>query len=297
MSIKPQKQSTKPQVRELLPGYAVENGPAVPERMAVFLWGPAGDGKTTWAATMPGKKLWLSFGDNEHVPVANRKDVDVVRLYDMGYADVFKHGVGDNPFGLGSYLAEHDDVTSVIVDSATALVYKGLEKAIADGVGRSRIFTPTMQEPGRSAYGGRNANAIAVMSSLLKVTARYNVHILFTGHEDDPTTDQDGTVLYIAASLGGKIINQVTWRLSEIWNLRQDHESSAKNRFVTVRAYGKRKPLKTRMFDQKTDAVFTLNYDPDKADDAAGQMTIAGFYDQWLAADKWRIPTPKGKAK
>lgn len=290
------KKPTSPTV-ELIPGYAIEHGPAVPERLAVFLWGPAGDGKTTWAATMPGKKLWLSFGDNEHVPVSHRKDVHVVRLHDMDHNDLFKHGVGNNPFGLDHYLRDNTDVSSLIVDSSTAIVYKGLEKAVADGVGRSRTFNPSMQEPGRSAWGGRNQNTIQVMSSLLRVTAQHGVHILFTGHEEDPTTDQDGTILYIAASLGGKIMSQVTWRLSEIWNLRQDHESSAKNRILTVRAYGKRKPLKTRMFDQKTDASFILKYDPDKPDDAAGQHTIAGFYDQWLDGAKGRIPTPGSKAK
>ena len=44
-------------------------------RMTILLWGPAGDGKTTWAATAPGRKFWLSFGDNEHQTVLDRKDV------------------------------------------------------------------------------------------------------------------------------------------------------------------------------------------------------------------------------
>ena len=56
----------------------IKKGAETPSRMATVIWGPATCGKTTFAATAPGEKLWFSFGDNEHVSVAQRKDVHVV---------------------------------------------------------------------------------------------------------------------------------------------------------------------------------------------------------------------------
>src|SRR5215831_11831421 len=75
-------------------------GKTAPMRMALLLWGPAACGKTTWSATAPGKKLWLSLGDQEHVSVAHRKDVVVADLSGISFHELFKHGQNDNPFGL-----------------------------------------------------------------------------------------------------------------------------------------------------------------------------------------------------
>lgn len=293
-------QMKKPNVKKTvalpdLGKYPVQHGPETPSRMAIILWGPPGDGKTTWAATAPGVKLWLSFGDNEHLPVSDREDVHVVNLAGLGFEDLFKETAGDNPFNLDRYLAENEVIETVVIDSLTAIEYKGLQRAVANKVGASNRFTPTMEAPGMSAYGGRNANVIEAMSGLLKVTAKHNVHVIFTAHEADPTLDKEGNIQYIAIALGGKIVNNMSWRLSEVWHFMQQR-SGNRDRQLTVRAYGQRKPMKTRMFDQKGDAQFVIQYDPDKPDDAPGQHTIAGFYRQWIDNGKRRIPPPK-KAK
>ena len=93
----------------------------VSRRMTILMWGPAGSGKTTWAATAPGKKLWLSFGDNEHQAVMERKDVAVMPLYKHSYDEVIKHGRSDNPFNLDHILHEDKDIETVVCDSVTAL--------------------------------------------------------------------------------------------------------------------------------------------------------------------------------
>src|SRR4029078_11220812 len=80
--------------------FPAKTGPDENVRMVMLLWGQAGVGKTTWAATAPGNKLWLSFGDNEHVPVSSRKDVWRVELFGLSPDEIFKHGVGSNPFGI-----------------------------------------------------------------------------------------------------------------------------------------------------------------------------------------------------
>jgi hypothetical protein len=267
-------------------------------RLSMILWGLANVGKTTWAATAPGEKLWLSFGDSEHASVAHRKDVHVMDMSAVRHEDVFRHGVGQSPFGLDRYLAENKNIECLVVDSMTAIQQLALEKAVADGVGKSSKFSPTMQVPGRPAFGGRNQNLISIMKALLQLTARHGVHIIFTAHENDPITESDGAgsdlIKEIRMSLGGQLINNVSSQTSEIWNLRQE-PGGKRNRIVTTRISGFRRPMKTRLFDQKGEATFILQYDPDKGDGEAGQMTIAGFYDRWVRGGMKRIRVPSNR--
>lgn len=279
-------------IQKTLAGLLVEKGDTAVSRMAILLWGPATVGKTTWAATAPGGKLWLSFGDNEHTTVMHRDDVEFINLSNMKYDDLFKHAQSDNPFGLDKYLEDNTDVCSVVVDSVTAIEYKALQKAVGDGVGKGRDFTPTMEVPGLSAYGGRNAIVIQTITGLLRVTAKHNVHIIFTAHEADPvmSLSDKGTIDYYAIMLGGKLINNVTWRLSEIWFMFQETTGN-RERGIAIRGnHRKRKPMKTRMFALQGSPEFYVDYDPDKPD--KGQMTIASFYDQWVEGGMRKIPVP-----
>jgi AAA domain len=260
----------------------------VPSRMAVLIWGPAGSGKTTLAATAPGKKLWLSLGDQEHVSIMHRTDVIVMGLYKYGYQDILKYGQNDNPFGLDQILADNEDIETVVFDSVTALTDAALRKAVDMKLGASRTFSPSMEHPGMSAYGGRNAIVLEVLSGLLRVTAKHGVHVIFTAHEADPEKDAEGVVQYITIMLGGKLVNNVTWRLSEIWYLSED----AKGRQLAVRPARKHRPMKTRMFTGKGEPEFILSYDSDKPD--KGQMTIAAFYEQWLKT-KGKLAIPKSR--
>lgn len=277
-------------------GINVTKGPELQTRMAVLLWGAATCGKSTFAATAPGDKLWLSFGDNEHVSVAGRDDVYVADISNMRYDDLFKHAQSDNPFGLDQYLSEHTNVATVVVDSTTAIEYKALQKAVGTGVGASRSFTPTMETPGLSAYGGRNAILLEVITGLLRVTAKHGVHIIFTAHEADPVLvqGQSDTIDYIAVQLGGKLVNGVTWRLSEIWFMSQE-TTGDRVRKLAVRPTRKRRPMKSRMFAQNGSPEFTIRYDNEKPDE--GQMTIAGFYNAWVDAGYNKIPVPEDAPK
>lgn len=279
-------------------GINVTKGPELQTRMAVLLWGAATCGKTTFAATAPGDKLWISFGDNEHVSVANRDDVFVANVADMRWDDLFKHAQSDNPFGLDQYLVEHQNIETVVVDSITAIEYKALQKAVANKVGAGRDFTPTMETPGLSAYGGRNAILLEVMTGLLRVTAKHGVHVIFTAHEAEPTMikqpGQGEVIDFISVQLGGKLVNNVTWRLSEIWFMSQE-TTGDRVRKLAVRPTRRRKPMKSRMFDQKGDPEFTIEYDADKPD--KGQMTISKFYDAWVDSGYGKIPVPKSERK
>lgn len=257
-----------------------------PLRMALLLWGDAGVGKTTWAATAPGGKLWLSFGDQEHVPVAKRKDVTVANFSGTNYEEIFKHAQNDNPFGLDQILRDNEDIHTVVCDSVTALSEGALHKAVSMRLGAGKGFTPTMEHPGLSAYGGRNAIVLEVLRGLLRVTAKHGVHLILTAHEADPEKDQlTGENLFYTIMLGGKLVKNNTHRLSEIWYMSLDGD----RRSVAVRPTRKRRPMKTRMFSSRGPAEFQLDYDAEKPD--AGQMTIASFVDQWSSSNG-KIMTP-----
>jgi AAA domain len=275
--------------------FPIKRGIDANVRLSMLLWGGVGSGKTTWAATAPGDKLWLSFGDSEHVSVSGRGDVYVMDLSSVSPDEVFKHGIGASPFGLDKQLYERKNIKTVVCDSLTAIQYLGLQKAVSDGIGAGKGFTPTMQAPGRSAFGGRNQNLLGVMKSLLSVTGKHKVNIIFTAHENDPVTRLDArgveSIEYIGMSLGGQLVNNVSAQISEIWNLRQE-PGGKRNRIVTTRVSGMRKPMKTRMFSQKGESSFILNYDPDKHNGDPGQTTIASFWEQWQKNGMRRILVP-----
>jgi hypothetical protein len=279
----------------MLSGMPVTNGSEVPARMAIMLWGDAGCGKTTFAATAPGDKLWLSFGDQEHVSVMRRKDVHVLKVYEMGLDELFNAAQNDNPFGLDAYLADHANIETVVCDSLTALAYRGLQKAVKRKIGGSNSFTPTMEMPGISAYGGRNAIALEVLTGLLKVTAKHNVHLIATAHESDPKTRNENNrevIDYIGVMLGGQLVSNVTYRLSEIWYMSQS-TTGEKHRRLMIRPTRLRRPAKTRMFTAKDEAEFNVHYDADRPDDAKGQMTIAKWFNAWIEAGGDKLPLPK----
>ena len=272
--------------------YPIRKGIDITPRLSMVLWGLYGAGKSTFAATAPGNKLWLSFGSEEHVDVAKRKekDVEVIEMFHRGRDEIFRDGIGPNPYGLAGRLKDFD---TLVVDSLSHIAQTGLEKAVADGIGKSNRFSPTMAEPGRSAFGGRNQHLLMLMKSLMQLTLKHNMHIIFTAHEDDPATKPDGTIEVIRIQLGGKLINLVSSSLSEVWNIRQE-PGGKRNRIITTRPSGFRRPMKTRMFDQRGEAAFVLEYDANKPDSAPGQMTIASFYEQWIRT-KSRIPVPNNR--
>lgn len=287
------KMTTKPSLK--LGSIEVTSGSETPTRMALLIWGLATCGKTTLSATAPGDKLWLSLGDGEHVSVMNRSDVHVAKLYDLSLEEFFRHGQTDNPFGLDKLLGENENIGTVVFDSATALSYRALQRAVEKGIGASKGFTPSMETPGISAYGGRNAITLEVLTGLLRVTAKHNVHCIITAHEADAVMRKDErgneVIDYIAVMLGGQLVNNVTMRLSEIWHLRQ-LDGGEQKRILTVRKTGNRKPMKTRMFRVDQEPQFELVYDSDKPDSAPGQMTLAEWTNQWLDNGGAKLPIP-----
>lgn len=220
----------------------------------------------------------------------------VADLSGLNVDDLFMQAQGDNPFGLDQALSENQEIETVVVDSVTAISFRALQKAVKDRVGAGRGFVPSIMAPGISAYGGRNGLTLDVLTGLLRVTSKHGVHVIFTAHEADPEKDEQGVVMLITIMLGGQIVNNVTWRLSEIWHLEQSLLGT-KERRLSIRSTEKRKPMKTRMFSDMGEAKFVLAYDANKPD--KGQMTIAGWHEAWIKGgfEKLKVPQQKEKAK
>lgn len=266
----------------------VTTGTDTPTRMALLLWGPPNAGKSVFAATAPGKKLWISIGDQEHVTVMHRPDVLVANLAALEIHQLFNQIQNDDPLGIDALLNEHTDISTVVIDSITALTFRALQKAVRDKVGAGRGFVPTMATPGISAYGARNGIVLETLTGFLRVTDKHGAHCIMTAHEADPVMIKDGSseiIDYISVMLGGQIVNNVNWRLSEIWHINEVRGA----RFLSVRPNFKRKPMKTRMFD--SGKSFKLMYDPDKPDDKQAH-TIAKWYNAWADSGGQRQPLP-----
>ena len=288
-----------PKAQEMLGPLPVVEGDTAIDRIAIFIWGQSGVGKTTFAATAPGVKLWLSFGDQEHVSVSHRDDVKVVQAYSLDNDALFNQIQNMNPFNLDSYLAEHTEIETVVCDSLTAIAYRALQKAVDKGIGKGSDFRPTMEFPGESAYGGRNGICIAVLQGLLRITAKHGVHLIVTAHEADPKTkNEKGNEIidYVSVMLGGQIVSNVAHRLSEIWYMSES-ELSDRRKMIAIRPTRRRKPMKTRMFVTTEAPDFELVYDPTRPDEEQKNMTIAGWYEAWRDSGGKKQPLPELKEK
>ncbi|MCI0557501.1 MAG: ATP-binding protein [Nitrososphaera sp.] len=230
-------------------------------RLALLLWGASGSGKTTLSCTAPGKKLLVNLDPDGPTSIKYRGDVDVLDLSGLPTDEVLTQLKSEaNPLGLDALLKQNL-YQSIILDSATSLAQRGLESAIRQGIGKSPRFAPTLEFPGLSAYGGRNAIVLTCIKGLLRVTGRNSVHCIIIAHEDDPTTNDEGIVQYFSIMLGGKLVNAFSVQLGEIWWLRQDDKTNEQN--VAIRACRMRKPMKTRMFRTDGEPEFKLSYDPE----------------------------------
>ena len=168
----------------------------------------------------------------------------------------------------GDQFLENNDFSTVILDSVTNLSQRCLEQSVDEKIGRSPKFTPTMEFPGLSAYGGRNAKLLVCIKGLLRVTGKHNKHCIFIAHEDDPERDDEGNVLYISIMLGGKLVNHFSLQISEIWWL----QDTGKERRIAFRVCRNRKPMKTRIFLQDKQPEFIAKFKPGGAYDEIAEI-------------------------
>lgn len=248
-------------------------------RVSMLLWGTAGCGKTHLANTAPGKRLFLNF-DPDGTASLPLDESTLLLDYSMEPDSIVSQVQSSmNPFGLDTALKEHPDIQTVIVDSVTAFT----SKAVAHSIGHQGAPGSKFENPGPAGYGFRNRHALGLAKSLLLVTARHNKHIIFICHEDVPTTNAEGAVLYITLLLGGSLREEVPLHISEVWHM-QDKLTS---RVVQIRSSGQFKPMKSRMFDASAVTEFEVST---KANPS--KQTLATLFDRWREANFDKIKPP-----
>lgn len=244
-------------------------------RMCMCVWGPAGTGKTTLAATMPGRKAFISFDPDGTASIMGYDNVTVFDL--SGTADSYVARFKDNdPLGIERTL-EHFD--SYIIDSGTTVVERCLGRGISETKGA------TLERPSPGAYGARKNLFVNFIRNIINITGKHDKHLLITAHE---TVIEQDDVSKITMSLGGSLPNDVALRINEVWNMFEN--SSGKQ--IMVRASRGRAPVKTRMFDVVNIKEFTWRFNPNEPE-APDNIRIDRLFEQWKAGGFKKLALPK----
>lgn len=230
-------------------------------RLSGIIWGDAKTGKTTWAMSLPGRKLLINFDPDGFISVAHRDDFDVFDLSVLPAGEAIEMSKK-----IGTYILDNaDKYESVIVDSLTTLTSLALEDAVMRGIGKSAKFTPTLEVPGLQAYGARTTNVQNVIERIMRASGQKNLHCFFIAHKDDPEFDEDGkNIVQQTIMLSAKIRNNAALRVSEIYYIGL---ASGNRRTVYIAPFGHLTPMGSRMFDTAKVSKYILNYDPTKPDD------------------------------
>lgn len=278
-----------------LGNYTIKPAEEAPTRLAMLLWGIAGCGKTTLAATAPGKKLWILFDDQGLASVQGLRATapetsalsNEILVLDLSHernniVDKFKR---DDGLGLDKILADDEiGIDTVVVDSVTRISQMGLEHSVASGIHKGALLERV--SPG--AYGGRNALLLRMFVDIMNVTGKHNKNVIFISHEGAPSTNDDGAVLAITMALGGQLPQLTTQKLGEVWYMSDNN----KERKIHLRPFRVYKPMKSRMFNLSADkpSEFVWKYDIDNPDP---NYEIATWYNQWKDGGGKKLAVPK----
>lgn len=258
-------------------------------RFTALIWGSSGTGKTVLAATAPGRKLWLLYDPEGDSSIAYRDDVEILNLADQpdNFVEKFK---SEDPLGLDKILAEHPEIETVVFDSLTTYGEHAMAHAVVKARGTPKGKSSTLEDPGFAGYGNKNTWTRLLVKNLLTVTAKHKRNMIFIAHEDKPTTNDQGQVLFISIMLGSSLNEQVPVSISEIWNV----SDTGKERRIAIRPCRMRKPMRTRMFTVQQGPEFKWTYNAEKPDDDPGNvgMRISDWYAAWQDNDYGKIDLP-----
>lgn len=231
-------------------GVTIQKASAALTRWNGLFWGDAGAGKTTLAATLPGRKLWYQFDPDGAASIAHVPDIDVADFSGSSPSITAQFKSETNPLGIKDVMDSYD---SFIFDSITNITDKTLMQGI------NTLNGATVERPSPGAFGTRNALAIRLIKNVTAVTAKAKKHLCFIAHEGAPTTDEKtGAILHISLALGGQLPSNIGIDFSEMWAIYQVDNSS--ERRIAVRPSRRRKPMKTRMFEQLKEPEFTWGF-------------------------------------
>lgn len=243
----------------------------------MLLWGSAGCGKTHFANTAPGKRLWINF-DPDGTASLPPSDDTLLLDYANEPDRVVEEVKSINPFDLDGAFKAHPEIETVVVDSVTAFS----SRSVAYSVGRAP--GAAFENPGIAGYGFRNRFTLALAKSVLLATGKHNKHVIFICHEDVPSKNKDGDVINITILLGGSLVEEVPLQISEVWHMKDFGDE----RRITVRNAGLMKPMKTRMFDTNTGIGFAAS---NKVNPSKVQLST--IFNEWRDKGYQKISLPK----
>lgn len=239
---------------ELLKSLGIKELQTIERNLNMILWGEAGVGKTTLAATSRGNKLWLLFDKGGSDSIAGLKQncnnpksalnneiyvIDASKMNPKEYIPRFKTY---DPFSIERVVSnEQLNIRTIVVDSLTILSDDILAYyAQYGGYKGASVLKPTME-----VYGARLATVKTFINDVMTIAAKHNKDVIFIAHEHDKVNDE-GSILETTLSLGGNLSNSIVPRLGEVWNVSIDRNGKRK---ISLYPVGRKKLIKSRMFD------------------------------------------------
>jgi hypothetical protein len=249
-------------------------------RMFLLIWADSGAGKTTLAATAPGVKCIVQFDPGGHLSLANRSDYYVLDVSGSSAATSMAEFNSADPFGIKAFIQEHPEVETIVVDSVTTLAFQALQYGV------TRVPNSSIEVPGRHGYGTRNNIMRRCIQSIMQIAGGLNKNLIVIAHEGAP--DEDSKT--ITMSLSQALANDVSLRFNEVWHM----QDMGNKRHIHIRAHGRYKPMKSRMFLSNGATSFVWEFD---ADTLQGDG-IAEWMTKWQANGGRKISLPtEGGAK
>lgn len=274
-----------------LGGLPISSPTKVIKSMSILLWGGAGCGKSTFAATAPGDILWIQFDKTGAQGVADTvinagKEAKIYVVDFSGQSDnVVEKFKRENPVEIENTLRDNPNIRTVVFDSVTSFA----EKALAFGVVKARA-TPkgaksTIEDPGYSGYGNKRTYVEYAIRNVATSCAKYDVNIIIIAHEGPPDRNTQGEVVERTLLLGSSLNITVPKDIGEIWYLAD----TGKERRLYIRSSGPIRPMRSRIFKSEATQAFKLKFD---AETWKGEG-IADWFDAWKKNDFNKIDPPK----